>query len=152
MKVVEPELEKDELFEVDTFVHEFIDELINKLTKLDGVNDTNEEQEKEGQEKINKKKRYYKRVQSDFIDVIILAQDDIELTDYWGYGRHVMINEPVCNQYLQIPDLSSCLLDLWKMLNIYECPAHKREKREKKYKMLLGKTETIQTFMGGLPV
>ena len=121
------------------FVHEFMEELISKLSIL------------EDKEKI-KAKRCYKRVQSDFIDVIILAQDDVELTDYWGYGRHVMINEPVCNQYLQIPDLSSCLLDLWKMLNIYDCPVHKREKREKKYKLLLGKTETIQAFMGGLPV
>lgn len=135
-----PEARDDNgVFEVEGFVHEFMEELISKLSIL------------EDKEKI-KAKRCYKRVQSDFIDVIILAQDDVELTDYWGYGRHVMINEPVCNQYLQIPDLSSCLLDLWKMLNIYDCPVHKREKREKKYKLLLGKTETIQAFMGGLPV
>lgn len=75
-------------------------------------------------------------ITADFIDVSIAAQNDAELIDFWNRGRSLNILEKNTGVWVVIPDAASCLLDLYKMLYVYECPEHKRTKREKKYEKL----------------
>jgi hypothetical protein len=83
------------------------------------------------------------RVQADFIDITIPLQSDAELRDNWLYGRFTTVFDPPCNYFITVPDLNTCVYDLYKMLNVYDCPEHKREKREAKYKLL---TQEIGRF------
>lgn len=76
------------------------------------------------------------RVQADFIDITIPLQTDAELRDNWLYGRFTTVYDSACNYFITVPDLATCVYDLYKMLNVYECPEHKREKREAKYQLL----------------
>lgn len=79
----------------------------------------------------------FRRVQADFIDVTIPLQTDTELLDNWQYGRFALVNDAPCRQFIAVPDLSTSIRDLHKMLTVYECPEHKREKRQAKYDLLL---------------
>lgn len=69
-------------------------------------------------------------VVADFIDISISDQDDAELNDFWSYGRYMMVNDFYANIYMAIPDAQTMLMDLDKMIHIYECPENKREKRQ----------------------
>jgi hypothetical protein len=77
------------------------------------------------------------RVPIDFIDITILSQNDIELLDFWNHARFVSLYDKFTDIWVAVSDLPSCIHDLWKMLNVYDCPAHKKEKRQQKYDMLL---------------
>ena len=77
------------------------------------------------------------RVAADFIDVSIASQNDAELLDFWKHGKCLYINEKHSNIWIMVPDIMTCILDLYKMLNVYECPDGKRQKREQKYQRLL---------------
>lgn len=72
-------------------------------------------------------------VPMDFIDVSIPAQVDAELIDFWNHGRCMNILDPILNMWMVVPDVPTCVRDLYKMLNVYECPEHKRAKRECRY-------------------
>jgi hypothetical protein len=76
------------------------------------------------------------KITADFIDVSIALQDDAELLDFWNHGRYLNIMDRTSGVWFAIPDGISCLTDLFKMLTVYDCPEHKREKREKKYMRL----------------
>lgn len=76
------------------------------------------------------------KISFDFIDVTIPHQGDTELWDFWQHGRCINVHEQVTNIWLVLPDIYTCISDLYKMLNVYECPEHKREKRERRYNIL----------------
>jgi hypothetical protein len=71
----------------------------------------------------------YEKITADFIDVSIASQDDIELIDFWNRGKSLCILEKSSNIWLDMPDIETCLHDLFKMLNIYDCPEQKKQKR-----------------------
>jgi hypothetical protein len=73
------------------------------------------------------------RVTADFIDISIASQNDAELLDFWNRGRSLNILEKNTGLWLIVPDLDTCINDLYKMLHLYECPENKRAKREAKY-------------------
>jgi hypothetical protein len=73
------------------------------------------------------------RVVADFVDISIAAQNDAELIDFWNHGRSVNILEPAMGLWVVVPDVQTCLNDLHKMLHVYDCPEHKRAKRQAKY-------------------
>lgn len=77
------------------------------------------------------------KVASDFIDVSIASRDDAELHDFWKRGRCLSIYDKYANTWMSMPDIHSCINDLYKMLNIYECPDGKKDKRQKKYNKLI---------------
>jgi len=77
------------------------------------------------------------RITSDFIDVSIAAQNDAELLDFWQRGKCLYIYEKYVETWIMIPDITSCINDLYKMLTIYNCPDSKRIKRIVKYNKLL---------------
>jgi hypothetical protein len=60
------------------------------------------------------------RITADFIDISIASQKDAELIDFWNRGRSVNILEKNTGLWLIIPDLDTCINDLYKMLNLYE--------------------------------
>jgi len=72
------------------------------------------------------------KVTADFIDISISSQIDSELIDFWSHGRCLTIFDPSINNWVWVPDMHTCMRDLYKMLNVYECPESKREKRQKK--------------------
>ncbi len=76
------------------------------------------------------------RVTADFIDVSIASKNDSELIDFWNNGRCLSIYDRFANVWLTIPDLKSCINDLYKMLHVYECPENKKQKRQIKYNKL----------------
>lgn len=76
------------------------------------------------------------RVCSDFIDISINAQDDTENTEFWQMGRCVMLRDLVTGIWLGLPDIHTCIHDVWKMLNVYDCPESKRPKRARKLEIL----------------
>lgn len=82
------------------------------------------------------KKSFRENVTADFIDITISSQEDAELIDFWQHGRTLMVNDEGSNIWLCIPDADTMLSDLYKMLNVYECPEGKKEKRQKRYDML----------------
>lgn len=83
------------------------------------------------------------RVTSDFIDVSIPAQNDAELLDFWQRGKCLYIYEKYVGMWIMIPDMQSCINDLYKMLTIYDCPESKKNKRIQKYNKLL-EIQTLQ--------
>jgi hypothetical protein len=76
------------------------------------------------------------RIPVDFIDVSIASKKDSELLDFWKNGRCLYVLDKYVNSWLLIPDIHSCIADLDKMLNKYECPESKREKRNAKLQKL----------------
>lgn len=80
--------------------------------------------------------REYNAVTADFIDVSILAQNDAELTDFWAHGAVTSVLDRFVGIWLDIPDIDGMIHDLYKMLNVYDCPDSKREKRQVRYEML----------------
>jgi hypothetical protein len=75
-------------------------------------------------------------ITADFIDISIAGQEDVELISFWNYGRYLTINDTASNVWITIPDAATMLDDLWKMLNLYECPEAKKEKRQKRFEIL----------------
>lgn len=75
-------------------------------------------------------------ITADFIDISIAGQEDAELLHFWNYGRYLTINDSASNIWITIPDASTMLNDLWKMLNLYECPEAKKERRRKRFSIL----------------
>ena len=76
------------------------------------------------------------RIAMDFIDVMVADKTDAELIDFWNHGRCMMLIDPHNGSGSLVPDLPSCLNDLHKMLHIYDCPEHKRAKRQRKYEII----------------
>ena len=76
------------------------------------------------------------RVTADFIDISIASKLDCELIDFWNHGRCVTLYDLSINNWVWIPDLNTCMSDLYKMLYMYDCPESKRDKRLKKYEIL----------------
>lgn len=76
------------------------------------------------------------RVTADFIDVSIASKNDSELIDFWNNGRCLSIYDRFANVWIAVPDLKSCINDLYKMLHVYECPENKKQKRQNKYNKL----------------
>lgn len=79
---------------------------------------------------------YTEKISADFIDIILPNKDDMELLDFWRNGRCVVVFDQNLNMSITVPDLPTCSNDLYKMLWVYECPQHKREKRERKFKII----------------
>jgi hypothetical protein len=90
------------------------------------------------------------RVAADFIDVSISSKSDAELIDFWNTARCEHIIDPEISDWkiyrdgiwepvtcwLIIPNIATCINDLYKMLNVYECPEGKKIKREIRYNAL----------------
>lgn len=82
-------------------------------------------------------------IASDFIDVVINNHDDSELIELWKNPRYYTYPVDIPNpQYpgqsyaVSIPNKKLLYNDLLKMTKIYQCPESKKEKREKKLKVL----------------
>lgn len=83
---------------------------------------------------------------ADFIDLTISSQDDAELISFWDTERYktIRVRDPYMNvwpwphpcgmktMFLTVPDIKSCMNDLYNMLHVYQCPEHKRSKRVKR--------------------
>lgn len=76
------------------------------------------------------------RVAADFIDVSIAAKNDTELIDFWNNGRCMTVLEPASRVWICVPDIPTCINDLYKMLYVYECPEGKKNKRMDKFNKL----------------
>jgi hypothetical protein len=76
------------------------------------------------------------KVTADLIDISISAQDDSELIDFWNRGRSVSFLEKHTGLWLRIPDMETCMIDLNKMINLYDSNDNKKDKREAKYNKL----------------
>lgn len=73
---------------------------------------------------------------ADFIDVSVPSKDDVELLHFWQYGRCVNIFEPTLGFWVTVPDLTTCVAELERILTAYESNTAKKEKREKKLAFL----------------
>jgi hypothetical protein len=83
---------------------------------------------------IETEEMFEAKISADFIDVTIADQMDSELIDFWNHGT--CVNVYVMDFWMVVPDVYSCMQDLYKMLYVYECPDSKRAKRERRYKIL----------------
>jgi hypothetical protein len=77
------------------------------------------------------------RITADFIDISIAYQQDAELLDFWNRGKSINFLEKNIGIWIVLPDLDTCINDLNKMINIYDCPDNKKAKREIKYKKMI---------------
>jgi hypothetical protein len=87
------------------------------------------------------------KVAADFIDVSIASKSDAELIDFWNTARCEHIRDPDIHSWrimrdgvwesiscwLIMPNVETCVNDLYKMLNVYDCPESKKAKREIRY-------------------
>ena len=78
----------------------------------------------------------YEYITADFADISILAQDDVELKDFWDHGQVMNVMDHALGSWVMIPDIVSMLRDLHKMLHVYECNESKRSRRQEKYDRL----------------
>lgn len=85
-------------------------------------------------------------VPMDFIDVSIPNKDDAPLIDFWNNGRCINIYEPNIKNWLVVPDIPTCVSDLYNMLHVYECPESKREKRERRYNIMKAIADKLPTY------
>jgi hypothetical protein len=90
------------------------------------------------------------KVAADFIDVSISGKNDAELIDFWNTARcEYILDTDVCDWsvmregkwqnvecWLVMPNIASCINDLYKMLNVYDCPENKKTKRQIRYEAL----------------
>jgi hypothetical protein len=76
------------------------------------------------------------RVTADFIDISIASKLDSELIDFWNHGRCITMYDLSIQNWIWVPDLFTCIGDLYKMLYVYDCPESKRDKRLKKYELM----------------
>lgn len=76
------------------------------------------------------------KVAADFLDVVILRQDDAELDHFWANGRTVCVFDPDVNIWLCVPDLVTTIDELRRILDVYENIPSKREKRQAKLDFL----------------
>lgn len=76
-------------------------------------------------------------ITADFIDVSIASKNDAELIDFWNKGICLSIYDKYTNIWLTVPNINSCITDLYKMLTIYECPEGKKQKRMQKMQKLI---------------
>ena len=90
------------------------------------------------------------KICADFIDVSIACQTDAELIDFWQSSRCEYVMDPdanawkvhrdnkweVVNCWMIMPNIATCINDLYKMLNVYESAEGKKLKREARYKAL----------------
>ncbi len=76
------------------------------------------------------------KIPADFIDISIASRNDAELIHFWNHGRCINHLVRDVNTWVVIPDLVTCMSDLYKMLYVYECPEHKKEKRLARYNII----------------
>ena len=90
------------------------------------------------------------RVAADFIDVSIASKTDAELLDFWNNARcEQILDKEACDWrvfrgshwetitcWLIMPNVATCINDLYKMLNVYESPECKKAKRVARYEAL----------------
>lgn len=76
-------------------------------------------------------------IPADFIDVCFLNQNDSELISSWSnrYSYQCVYDDCV-KVWVVVPNMLACARDLWMMLNVYECPESKREKRQRKLDLI----------------
>lgn len=80
---------------------------------------------------------HQERSVADFIDVSIAGKNDAELIEFWAKGRCLSIYDRFANVWLMVPDITACIDDLYKMLNVYDCPEAKKAKRQQKMNRLI---------------
>lgn len=79
---------------------------------------------------------YEEKISAEFIDVSIPSMQDTELLDFWNHGKCMNIYDKDLNIWVVVPDLETCVRDLYKMLYVYECPENKKEKRMRMYNIM----------------
>lgn len=104
----------------------------------------------EDEDEDNSDKEYFESMAADFIDLSIPSRGDAELHDFWNTARmETILDKDVCEWRVQrgyefepitcwlvVPNVSTCISDLYKMLHVYECPENKKVKREARYNAL----------------
>jgi hypothetical protein len=76
------------------------------------------------------------KVTADFIDITIPNQNDSELMDFWSNGQFLGMFVPSIRMWVNVPTITDCIRDINKMLTVFDCPEHKREKRVRKMQAL----------------
>jgi hypothetical protein len=98
----------------------------------------------------NNSKKKEEKVGADFIDVSIASKSDAELKDFWQTARCEYIMDPDVSSWkiyrngvwetvscwIIMPNIMTCVNDLYKMLHVYESADGKKMKREARYKEL----------------
>lgn len=85
----------------------------------------------------DKEEFFEEKISADFIDVSIPQKGDAELLDFWAHGRCMNLYDRDLNLWVVVPDLPTCVRDLYKMLYVYECPENKKEKRMHRYNIMV---------------
>lgn len=69
------------------------------------------------------------RIPADFIDVSVPDQSDVELLHFWSRGRSINIFDQDTGIWVTIPDMETVVMELKRIVNEYDCPDGKKEKR-----------------------
>lgn len=87
--------------------------------------------------------RAVRTVPANFIDISIPGRDDFELASFWTTSgeaaatRPTLVVKDVDGVRVTIPSIGALVRDLDKMLNVYDCPASKQERRMYCHRVLL---------------
>lgn len=95
---------------------------------------------KDDEETTEKEKSF--KISLDFIDVSVPDYDDAELKYFWMHKKCINVYDDKVDMWVTIPDLEVCINELDRMLDTYDNPNHKREKRRSK----LNAMKTILAF------
>lgn len=76
------------------------------------------------------------RIPTDFIDVSVPDQTDVELLHFWSRGRSINVYDQDVGMWLTIPDVTTVVQELRRIVDEYQCPDAKREKRLAKLAIL----------------
>jgi len=89
----------------------------------------------------------YEKVNSDFIDVGLPNYLDAELRDFWtrgGFNNQLTEEIHSFGYKILVPTLKECATDVYKLLNVYDCPESKRASRELKFASLNAMIKTVE--------
>lgn len=83
------------------------------------------------------------KIPADVIDVSIPDKDDVELVYFWSRGRSINVFDNDGGIWVTIPDLQTCIQEITRILEEYECTDSKRCKRQAKLKALLAMANAV---------
>lgn len=86
---------------------------------------------------FDKKDSGMKKVSADLVDICIPRKEDAELINFWNNNRSIVMFDHDINSWVYVPDLMFSINEIGRMIDLYNSPEEKKNKRIAKKKVLL---------------
>jgi hypothetical protein len=78
-----------------------------------------------------------KKVSADLVDICIPKKEDAELINFWNNNRCVVMYDNDANSWVYVPDIMFSIKEIGRMIDLYNSPDEKKNKRIEKRKVLI---------------